>query len=60
MLETQNIATFSDDGSPVTKGTILFVQENFQALGEIQPNGNDVIGSYRTNDGLPPGTDHGF
>jgi hypothetical protein len=47
--------TFSDDGSPVTKGTVLFVQGEFQASGDIQPDGSYVVGSYTSKDGLPPG-----
>jgi hypothetical protein len=47
--------TFSDDGSPVTQGTIVFVQDAFQATGTIQPDGSYVVGSFSTKDGLPPG-----
>ncbi|MDR0610723.1 MAG: hypothetical protein LBG58_11480 [Planctomycetaceae bacterium] len=47
--------TFSDDSSPVTKGTVLFVQGEFQASGDIQPDGSYVVGSYTSKDGLPLG-----
>ncbi|MDR0705994.1 MAG: hypothetical protein LBF88_13560 [Planctomycetaceae bacterium] len=47
--------TFSDDGSPVPKGTIVFVKESFQATAAIQPDGNYVAGSFSAKDGLPAG-----
>ncbi|MDR1492039.1 MAG: hypothetical protein LBT05_04880 [Planctomycetaceae bacterium] len=47
--------TFSDDGSPVPQGTIVFVQDAFQATGTIQADGSYVVGSLSEKDGLPPG-----
>jgi hypothetical protein len=47
---------FSDDGSPVTFGTVCFATPTFQAKGEIQKNGTFTMGSFGASDGLPPGT----
>ena len=48
--------TFSDDGSPLTRGTVIFVKENFQSRGVIQPDGTFNVTSVNPGDGLPPGT----
>ena len=48
--------TFEDDGSPLTKGSVIFSTPTFQASGEIKEDGSFVVGSLRSNDGLPPGT----
>ena len=48
--------TFEDDGSPLTKGQVFFSTPTFQASGEIKEDGSFVIGSQRSNDGLPTGT----
>jgi hypothetical protein len=47
---------FSDDGSPVTFGTVCFATSTFQAKGEIKKDGTFTMGSIGTSDGLPPGT----
>lgn len=47
---------FSDDGSPLTCGTVIFVSDNFQSRGNIQPDGTFNVSSVRPGDGLPPGT----
>jgi hypothetical protein len=47
--------TFSDDDSPVPRGTIVFVQESFQASAAIQPDGSYNVGSFSEKDGLPAG-----
>lgn len=44
-----------DDGSPVSKGTIYFINGDFQASGDINQDGSFVVGSLGTKDGLPPG-----
>jgi hypothetical protein len=46
---------FSDDGSPVTFGTVCFATSSFQAKGEIKPDGTFTMDSYDAADGLPPG-----
>lgn len=47
---------YSDDQSPVTHGQICFVSDKGIARGTIDNNGNYVVGSVGTKDGLPPGT----
>ncbi|MGL4943310.1 MAG: hypothetical protein ACRC46_08980 [Thermoguttaceae bacterium] len=48
--------TFSDDGSPLSVGTVCFESATFLARGEIKPDGTYVIGSLSEKDGLPAGT----
>lgn len=48
--------TYSDNGEPLEAGTVTFTSEMFQARGDIEKDGNYVIGSLTDNDGLPPGT----
>ena len=48
--------TFSDDGSPVPAGVILFDDGTNAAHGSIQKDGTYTVGSFKTNDGLPKGT----
>ena len=48
--------TFSDDGSPLTEGTVFFESETFMARGAIFPDGTFRMGSFKQSDGLPPGT----
>lgn len=45
-----------EDGSPLTKGEVIFVTESFQAVGTIQEDGTYTVGSLGMADGLPPGT----
>ncbi len=47
--------TFSDDKTPLTQGTINFESDKNIARGEVDGEGNYVIGSLKANDGLPPG-----
>jgi hypothetical protein len=47
--------TFSDDGSPLTVGTVWFTTGNFSARGDLTDNGAYTIGSIAQADGLPPG-----
>ncbi len=47
---------FSDDGSPVTCGTILFSTPTYAAKSKIGPDGSFLLSSQGKNDGLPPGT----
>lgn len=45
-----------EDGEPLDKGTVCFLQDDFLARGDIQPDGTYVVGSTEAADGLPPGT----
>ena len=47
---------FSDDDSPVPRGTVLFATSTFQSQGDIKSDGTFTMGSFRERDGLPPGT----
>jgi len=47
---------FSDDGSPVTFGTVMFATPTFQAKGDINKDGTFKMGSYGAADGLPTGS----
>ena len=46
---------FSDDQTPLTSGTVCLVSDKGVARGTIDQNGNYVVGSVSTKDGLPPG-----
>jgi len=46
---------FSDDQSPLTQGIVNFESDQGIARGEVDKNGNYVVGSLKANDGLPPG-----
>ena len=47
--------TYSDDGSPLESGTVVFETKNYFARGEIGKDGKYVMATMRPNDGLPPG-----
>ncbi|MDR2761341.1 MAG: hypothetical protein LBB88_01915 [Planctomycetaceae bacterium] len=47
--------TFSDDGSPVTAGTVCFVKDTFQATGKLNSSGYYVVGTMKSTDGIPAG-----
>ena len=47
--------TFSDNGEPVTVGTVFFTTDTFEAYGPLQSDGTYKIGSVKEADGLPPG-----
>jgi len=47
---------FSDDGSPLTLGSVILTKQNFQSRGDLNANGEFVMESLSARDGLPPGT----
>ena len=47
--------TFSDDGSPLTTGTVHFENDQCLARGKLQSDGSYVLGSESNTDGLPAG-----
>ena len=47
---------FSDDGSPLPTGMVIFETDTYLARGMIEPDGTFVVSSSKVNDGLPPGT----
>jgi len=48
--------TFSDDGSPLTAGTVVFKKGNLISRGQIKPDGTFIVGSMKESDGLAPGS----
>jgi hypothetical protein len=48
--------TFSDDGSPLTLGTVTLSTGSFQSRGDLDEKGEFIMESLRPGDGLPPGT----
>lgn len=50
-----------DDGTPLTKGLVIFESENpeggpaFMARGEIKPDGSYQLSTHKKGDGVPPG-----
>jgi hypothetical protein len=47
--------TFSDDGSPLTEGTVGFQKDGRVARGTIREDGTYIVGFEKEGDGLPPG-----
>ena len=47
---------FSDDGSPVPHGNVILSTPTFQSRGELNKQGQFTMGTFGTDDGLPPGT----
>lgn len=46
---------FSDDGSPLTVGTVCFATETHYARGDLDKNGNYTLGFEKQGNGLPKG-----
>ena len=44
-----------EDGSPVTHGSVIFVQGSHQSRGDIRPDGTYTVGTNAAKDGIPPG-----
>jgi hypothetical protein len=44
------------DGTPLTKGEVLFSNEKYSASGPIKEDGTFLMGSMKPGDGVPPGT----
>jgi hypothetical protein len=55
-IRISGTVTFSDDGSPVSAGEVLFDNGVHVAHGVIQENGKFVMGFEHANNGVPPGT----
>ena len=43
------------DGSPLTKGQVMFQKEGFIASGDLRQDGTYSAGKAKDGDGLPPG-----
>jgi len=48
--------TFSDDGTPVPKGTVIFEQGAHHARGTLDEQGRYTLGFDKPGSGLPKGT----
>ena len=48
--------TFSDNGEPLTTGTVVFVDGHQQARGTLDATGYYKLGFVGNKDGIPPGT----
>jgi hypothetical protein len=55
-IPLQGRVTFSDDGSPLSRGMVLFDDGQIMARGPIQSDGTYAVGLDRDNDGIPAGT----
>ena len=51
---------FSDDGSPLPIGTVCLESDTYLARSNLNSDGTFVLGSLKTNDGLPPGKYRGY
>ena len=47
--------TFADDGSPLTRGIVVFQSDTILARGTIKQDGTYVMGSEKEKDGIPKG-----
>ena len=54
-VSLKGTVTFSDDGSPLTQGTIGFRKDGRIARGDIKKDGTFVVGFEKDANGLPPG-----
>ena len=45
-----------EDGSPLTKGTVIFNSGASESKAPIENDGSYVVGTFKSNDGLPRGT----
>jgi hypothetical protein len=48
--------TFSDDGSPLTRGIVCLDNDKVMARGTLQPDGSYAIGVEKDGRGIPPGS----
>ena len=47
--------TYSDDGSPVTTGTVCFTTDSFYARGKLDDQGRYQLGTESVGNGIPKG-----
>ena len=48
--------TYSDDGSPLSVGYVVFETDTFLSRGQLTSTGTYNTGSISAKDGIPPGT----
>ena len=55
LVNLRGTVTFSDDGSPLTTGFVIFDNGKDRARGKIKEDGTYTVGSLSDTDGLKPG-----
>ncbi|MGL4944460.1 MAG: hypothetical protein ACRC46_14865 [Thermoguttaceae bacterium] len=50
------MVTFSDDGSPLTAGTVCFETDSFYGRGELDEKGKYTLGFDKPGNGIPKGS----
>ena len=55
-VDLRGKVTYSDDGTPVPAGIVIFEKEGYMSRASISPDGTYVVGSESKKDGIPPGT----
>ncbi|MDR2171484.1 MAG: carboxypeptidase-like regulatory domain-containing protein [Planctomycetaceae bacterium] len=55
-LPISGTVTFSDDGSPLSAGAVIFDDGVKQARAAIKPDGSFVMGFEKENNGVPAGS----
>ena len=54
-VNVKGTVTFSDDGSPLTRGMVCFDNDKIMARGTVKPDGSYAIGVEKDGRGIPPG-----
>ncbi len=54
-VNVKGTVTFSDDGSPLTRGIVCFDNDKLMARGMLKPDGSYAIGVEKDGRGIPPG-----
>jgi len=54
-IKVSGHATFSDDDSPLTAGTVVLESETTRVMGELNNKGYFALGELRDGDGVPLG-----
>ena len=55
-VQLEGNVTYSDDGSPLGKGMVMFDNGTIVARGPLEADGSYTVGTDKDGDGLPPGT----
>jgi hypothetical protein len=55
-VNVRGTVTFSDDGSPLTRGVVCFDNDTVMARGTVKPDGSYAIGVEKDGRGIPPGS----
>jgi len=55
-IQLGGTVTFEDDGTPLTRGVVIFATATFEAKGSLGVDGKYTMGSIDLADGLPKGS----